>query len=141
LAVLPGEAVVQAARREDFEKLRPDAAINRWPGHGWTGSLIVCRKRMDVTRHSLELLLDGLVGLVAIDAEAIAIEAEFSGWRLWLSSVNRWWATRQGPDVAWTRGVSIPITVSGDDLAGLRAQLVAAKGAADAAAAAAGGPP
>lgn len=138
LTVLPGGDVDQVARQEEFERARPDAVMTRWPGHGWTGSLVVCRKRLDITRPSLGRLLDGLADLAALDAEAAAVEAEFPGWRLWLSSGNGWWATRQGPHVGWTRGLAVPLTLGADDLAGLRGQLAAAKAAADAATAAGG---
>jgi hypothetical protein len=131
LCTLPGGAVDQVARREQFERDHPDALIV-CRGH-WAGRLVVCRKRLEITRPALGPLLDGLDGLAALDAEAIALEAEFPGWRLWLSSVNRWWATRQGPDAAWNRSVGIPITIDADDLAGLRVELAAAQATADAA--------
>ena len=133
----PGTDAGHAQRRAAFEQARPDAVLTRWPGQ-WTGSLTVCRKRLEITRPVLGQLLDELDALAALDDDARAVESEFAGWRLWLSSVNRWWATRQGPDATWTRSVGVPITVSADDLAGLRAQLADARAAAEAAEAAGG---
>jgi hypothetical protein len=121
----------QQARREQFEAVEYDAGQ-------WRGSVTVCRKRMEVTRRGLELLLDKLEELAALDAEALAIEQDFPAWRVWLSSTNRWWATWQGPKAVWTRDGRVEITVDADDLPGLRARLAAAQGAIEAAQAAAG---
>lgn len=122
LGALSGLDTGHAARWRELEKLRPDAMVTCRPGHGWTGSLVVCRKRLHITCPSLGRLLDALDGLAALDVEAVAIEQDFPGWRLWLSSVDRWWAVRQGPDGIWRRQPG-PITVTADDLAALRSQL------------------
>jgi hypothetical protein len=61
--------------------------------------------------------------VAGLPAEAAAIEADFPGWRVWLSDLDRWWAVRQGPDGVWTRGRTGPISLDADDAAGLRAQL------------------
>ena len=126
-----------AARLEAFKKERVDAVFTRWTGQ-WTGSLVVCRKRIEITRPELGRLLDDLGALAVLDDQARAIEEEFTGWRLWLSSLDRWWATRQGPTAAWDRSVGVPITLNADDLEGLRVQLAAARDHAEAAAAAGG---
>jgi hypothetical protein len=125
-----------ADRRAALEASRPDAVIT-WRVPYWTGSLTVCRKRFAVSRTGLAPLLDELGELAALDAESAAVETAFPGWRVWLSSVDRWWAVRQGPDGVWSQGRRDPITVSADDLAGLRGQLADAQDAADAARAAA----
>jgi hypothetical protein len=126
LTGLPGGYVDQVARRAEFEQGRPDAVFSHDAPY-WTGRLTVCRKRMEVTRTDLRLLLDGLDALAALDAAAAAVEREFPGWRLWLSSTDRWWATRWGASAADARGRGLPLTVDADDLAGLRAELVAAQ--------------
>lgn len=124
------EIVDQVARREQFEKARPDAVIT-FASPNWTGSILVCRKRLTVTALGLSELLHRLDDLAALDAEADKVARDFPEWRLWLSSLDRWWATWQGPDAAWTRTRAVPLTVTGDDLGGLRAQLADAQAAAD----------
>lgn len=120
----------QVARWEQFKAGRPDAEYaHRAPA--WTGSLTVCRRRREVSRTCLADVLDALDGLAAMDAEAAAIEADYPGWRVWLSDLDRWWATRQGSAV-WSGGRRDPITLNADDAAGLRAQLAEATELADA---------
>jgi hypothetical protein len=56
-------------------------------------------------------------------AEARAIERDFPGWHVWISSLNRWWAVRQGPDARHDRNDTRPMTIDADDPRGLREQL------------------
>jgi hypothetical protein len=41
------------------------------------------------------VLFEALDALAAIQAEARQIKGGFSGWHVWLSSLDRWWAPRQ----------------------------------------------
>jgi hypothetical protein len=76
------------------------------------------------TRTDLGAMLGALDALAAIEAEARQIEADFPGWHVWLSSIDRWWAVRQGPDARWgSGGDRRPMTLDADDAAGLRALL------------------
>jgi hypothetical protein len=122
----PGAHVDQVDRRVELEQGRPDAVFSHDAPY-WTGSLIVCRKRIEVTRTDLRLVLDELDALADLDGAAAAVEHDFPGWRLWLSSADRWWATRQEPGAADARRRGLPLTVDADDLAGLRAELGAAQ--------------
>jgi len=70
--------------------------------------------------------------LAALDAEALPIERQFSGCRLWLSSVTHWWRRGRTQMRCGPPGRRVPLTLSADDLAGLRVQLVDAQAAADA---------
>jgi hypothetical protein len=56
-------------------------------------------------------------------AEAQRIEADFDGWHVWVSSVGRYWAVRQGPDARCSRDDPRPMTVDADDADGLAALL------------------
>lgn len=56
-------------------------------------------------------------------AEAVAIERDFPGWRVWISSLDRWWAVRQGPDARHDHNDPRPMTIDADDPGGLREQL------------------
>lgn len=56
-------------------------------------------------------------------AEARQIEQQFAGWHVWVSSVGRYWAVRQGPDARYTRDDPRPMTVDADDADGLAAVL------------------
>jgi hypothetical protein len=55
--------------------------------------------------------------------EAVAIERDFPGWHVWISSLDRWWAVRQGPDAQHDRNDPRPMTIDADDPLGLREQL------------------
>lgn len=120
---MSGGPTVGAAALEEFQRTRPDAEYTSDAGR-WTGSVIVCRKRLEITYPTPELLFEGLSRLAALDAEAEAIGEAFPNWRLWLSSADRWWATRRGAPAVW-RGV--PLTLDADDLPTLRVQLENAK--------------
>jgi hypothetical protein len=48
------------------------------------------------------------------------VEREFPGWHVWISSLGRWWAVRQGPDAHHGRDDQRPMTLDADDAAGLR---------------------
>lgn len=56
-------------------------------------------------------------------AEAAAIERDFPGWHVWISSLDRWWAVRQGPDARHDRNDPRPMTIDADDPCGLREEL------------------
>ena len=56
-------------------------------------------------------------------AEKRQIERAFPGWHVWLSSLGRWWAVRQGPDAGYGRADHRPMTLDADDAEGLRGQL------------------
>jgi hypothetical protein len=56
-------------------------------------------------------------------AEMDAIETDFPGWHVWLSSIGRWWAVRQGPDARYGKDDHRPMTISADQAAGLRTEL------------------
>lgn len=56
-------------------------------------------------------------------AEAVAIERDFPGWHVWISSLDRWWAVRQGPDARHDQNDQRPMTIDADDPGGLREQL------------------
>lgn len=56
-------------------------------------------------------------------AEARQVEQQFDGWHVWVSSVGRLWAVRQGPDARYNRDDPRPMTVDADDAAGLTAVL------------------
>lgn len=58
-------------------------------------------------------------------AEAAVIERDFPGWHVWISSLGRWWAVRQGRDARHGNDDPRPMTVDADDPAGLREQLAA----------------
>jgi hypothetical protein len=51
------------------------------------------------------------------------VERDFPGWHIWISSLDRWWAVRQGPDAHHGRDDRRPMTVDADDAAGLRTVL------------------
>jgi hypothetical protein len=57
------------------------------------------------------------------DTARVAIEADFPGWHVWVSSLGRWWAVRQGPDARWSRADRRPMTLDADDPRGLRVLL------------------
>jgi hypothetical protein len=42
--------------------------------------------------------MNGRLALSGREAAARQIERDFSGWHVWISSLGRWWAVRQGPD-------------------------------------------
>jgi hypothetical protein len=56
-------------------------------------------------------------------AEARRIEQDNPGWHVWVSSLDRWWAVRQGPDARYGRDDPRPMTLDADDAAGLSAVL------------------
>lgn len=56
-------------------------------------------------------------------AEARQIEHEFDGWHVWVSSVGRLWAVRQGPDARCSRDDPRPMTVDADNPDELRVVL------------------
>jgi hypothetical protein len=124
LAALPGGYVDQVARRERFERDHPDARFSHC-APTWTGSILVCRRRREVRRPGLEPLLDALEALATIEAERLAIEADVSGWHVWLSNLDRWWAVRTGADATHGRDDQRPMTIDADDATGLRKQLAA----------------
>jgi hypothetical protein len=127
----PSGYVDQVARREQFELDHPGTEISH-DAPDWAGSLMVGRTRRRVTARGLGPLLDRLDRLALLAADVTAIEADFPGWRVWLSDVGRWWAVRQGTDSLWTRGRnSAAVTLHADDAAGLRG-LLAADAATDA---------
>jgi hypothetical protein len=99
LAVVPGTGgyVDNVARWLAFKAEHPDAE-HAYDRPFWTGSIKVGGRRRQVSRIDLGALLDALDALATIEAEARQIERECSGWRVWLSSLDRWWAVRQGPD-------------------------------------------
>jgi hypothetical protein len=51
------------------------------------------------------------------------IERDHPGWHVWVSSLGRWWAVRQGPDARYGRDDPRPMTIDADDAAGLSAEL------------------
>lgn len=55
--------------------------------------------------------------------EAAAIERDFPGWHVWISSLDRWWAVRQGSDARCDRNDPRPMTIDADDPGALRTQL------------------
>ena len=59
----------------------------------------------------------------ALAERARQVEHEFPGWHIWISSLDRWWAVRQGPDAHHGRDDRRPMTLDADDAAGLRALL------------------
>lgn len=118
-AVVLAGYVDQVARREQFERDHPDAQISH-QAPVWTGSVLVGRTRREVTALGLGPLLGKLDALALLASELAALEAEYAGWRVWLSDLGRWWAVRQGPDGRWTRGRDIPVTHTADSAAGLR---------------------
>lgn len=61
--------------------------------------------------------------MTAVPGEARRVEREFSGWHVWVSSLGRYWAVRQGPDACFSRGDPRPMTVDADDAAALTAVL------------------
>ena len=56
-------------------------------------------------------------------AAARQIERDYPGWHVWISSLGRWWAVREGPDARWSRADPRPMTLDADDETGLREQL------------------
>lgn len=110
--------VDQVARWLDFKRRHPGAEKAVAPPV-WTGSLVVRGSRREVSRSSLEGVIDALERLAAVEAEALAIEAAHPGWHVWLSDIGRWYAVRSRPRSGG------PMTVDGDDAAGLRAALEA----------------
>jgi hypothetical protein len=110
--------VDQVARRIAFEREHPDADISSDPP-AWHGSLSVGDRRRQVTRYDLGRLVDALDTLAAI----AAVERDFPGWHVWLSSLNRWWAVRQETEIRYRHDDRRPMTIDADDEAGLREQL------------------
>ena len=51
------------------------------------------------------------------------VERDFPDWHVWISSLGRWWAVRQGPDAHHGRDDRRPMTLDADDATGLRAEL------------------
>lgn len=62
-------------------------------------------------------------------AGGLALEDDFPGWRAWRSSAGRWWASRTGPGARYGADDPRPMTVDGDDEAGLREALARAEAA------------
>jgi hypothetical protein len=77
-------------------------------------------------RQALAALPGGCAGQAAQHERAKharQVEREFPGRHVWISSLDRWWAVRQGPDAHHGRDDLRPMTLDADDAAGLRALL------------------
>jgi hypothetical protein len=64
-------------------------------------------------------------------ADARQVEQEFPGWHVWVSSLGRYWAVRQGPDASFSRDDPRPMTIDADDadeLAAVLARYVVLRG-------------
>lgn len=108
----------QLLRRAAFAAGHPDAEFWHEPPYVWC-RVTLRGRHQEVRGLWLALLLDTLERLEEMDH----IEADFPGWHVWLSSIGRWWAVRQGPDARCGKDDPRPMTVSADRAAGLRAEL------------------
>lgn len=64
------------------------------------------------------------LAVLSVIAAVAAIEAEFEGWKAWVSDHGHWYAVRQGPQGRYTRG-GRTMTLDADDADALRARLAA----------------